>query len=235
MQGPRLLIYRWLTLPPIIYIRAKKDFAQRRHAGDADNRFLLVGGLVTDRYRLILSVLPTAPMRLSVRRRMATSPCHTHAAHTCPQTERHASFCPAVRSRTCVAPTGGLVCWPSSRSRDKISKIRLLGFTTLHDSRRYTIPRCLGPSHPDTKARCTAESRLVGRFSPVMFARACTTEEFAKRARSRASPPAKATPRRQESLIDNGQDSWRKAFQHCAHARRGRGRRARELGGGGQR
>ena len=22
--------------------------------------------------------------------------------------------------------------------------------TTLHDTRRYTIPRCLGPSHPDT-------------------------------------------------------------------------------------
>jgi hypothetical protein len=35
--------------------------------------------------------------------------------------------------------------------------IRLLGFTTLHDSRRYTIPRCLGPSHPDTKARCTGD------------------------------------------------------------------------------
>jgi hypothetical protein len=38
---------------------------------------------------------------------------------------------------------------------------RLLGFTTLHDSRRYiqsyTILRCLGgPSHPDTKARCAA-------------------------------------------------------------------------------
>jgi hypothetical protein len=32
-------------------------------------------------------------------------------------------------------------------------KIRLLGFTTLHDSRRYAIPRCLGHSHPDTKAR----------------------------------------------------------------------------------
>ena len=27
-------------------------------------------------------------------------------------------------------------------------KIRWLGFTMLHDSRRYTIPRCLGPSHP---------------------------------------------------------------------------------------
>jgi hypothetical protein len=26
--------------------------------------------------------------------------------------------------------------------------IRLLGFTMLHDSRRYTIPQCLGPSHP---------------------------------------------------------------------------------------
>ena len=31
-----------------------------------------------------------------------------------------------------------------------IDKIRFLGFTTLHDSRRYIIPRCLGPSHPDT-------------------------------------------------------------------------------------
>ena len=35
-----------------------------------------------------------------------------------------------------------------ARLRDKI---RLLGFTTLHDSRRYAIPRCLDPSHPDTK------------------------------------------------------------------------------------
>ena len=43
----------------------------------------------------------------------------------------------------------------------KIShKIRLLGGScwavtseTLHDSWRYAIPRCLGPSHPDTKAR----------------------------------------------------------------------------------
>jgi hypothetical protein len=35
-------------------------------------------------------------------------------------------------------------------------EIRWLGFTMLHDSRRYTIPRCLRPSHPDTKARCLA-------------------------------------------------------------------------------
>jgi hypothetical protein len=36
---------------------------------------------------------------------------------------------------------------------DPWDKIRLLGVTTLHDSRRYAIPRCLGPSDPDTKAR----------------------------------------------------------------------------------
>ena len=30
-------------------------------------------------------------------------------------------------------------------------KIRLLGFTTLHDSRRYTILRCLGPLTPRLK------------------------------------------------------------------------------------
>jgi hypothetical protein len=35
--------------------------------------------------------------------------------------------------------------------------IYMLGFTTLHDSRRYAIPRCMGPSHPDTKARCTGD------------------------------------------------------------------------------
>ena len=35
-------------------------------------------------------------------------------------------------------------------SLSEIDKIRLLGFTTLHDSRRYAIPRCLDPSHPDT-------------------------------------------------------------------------------------
>jgi len=33
----------------------------------------------------------------------------------------------------------------------------LLGFTTLHDARRYAIPQCLGPSHPVTKARCTGD------------------------------------------------------------------------------
>jgi hypothetical protein len=35
----------------------------------------------------------------------------------------------------------------------RYDKIRLLGFTTLHDLRRYATPRCLDPSHPDTKAR----------------------------------------------------------------------------------
>ena len=40
-------------------------------------------------------------------------------------------------------------------------KIRLLGFTTLHDSRRYAIPRCLDPSHPDTKARCTGDDEYA--------------------------------------------------------------------------
>jgi hypothetical protein len=40
-------------------------------------------------------------------------------------------------------------------------KIRLLGFTTLHDSRRYAIPRCLGPSHPDTKIS------YIIRFQPL--------------------------------------------------------------------
>ena len=34
--------------------------------------------------------------------------------------------------------------------KHRLDQIRLLGFTTLHDSRRYTIPRCMGPSHPDT-------------------------------------------------------------------------------------
>jgi hypothetical protein len=52
-----------------------------------------------------------------------------------------------------------------SKIRDKI---RWLGFTTLHDSRRYAIPRCLDPSHPDTKARCISlicdkiRDKLVG-------------------------------------------------------------------------
>jgi hypothetical protein len=52
----------------------------------------------------------------------------------------------------------------------------LLGFATLHDSRRYAIPRCLGPSHPDTKARLTGDdeylyrilSRLCLRFPPPL-------------------------------------------------------------------
>jgi hypothetical protein len=45
-----------------------------------------------------------------------------------------------------------------SKIRDKI---RLLGFTTLHDSRRYAIPRCLDPSHPDTKARCSGDGEYL--------------------------------------------------------------------------
>ena len=38
---------------------------------------------------------------------------------------------------------------------------RLLGFTTLHDSRRYAIPRCLDPSHPDTKVRLTGDDEYA--------------------------------------------------------------------------
>jgi hypothetical protein len=41
---------------------------------------------------------------------------------------------------------------------NKTTRIRL-GFTTLHDSRRYAIPLsmpALDPSHPDRKARCAA-------------------------------------------------------------------------------
>jgi hypothetical protein len=34
-----------------------------------------------------------------------------------------------------------------SQDKIRLDKIRLLGFTTLHDSRRYAIPRCLDPSH----------------------------------------------------------------------------------------
>jgi hypothetical protein len=46
-------------------------------------------------------------------------------------------------------------------------KIRLSGFTTLHDSRRYKIPRCLGASRPDTrKARCAARMILLVCLSP---------------------------------------------------------------------
>ena len=40
-------------------------------------------------------------------------------------------------------------------------KIRLLGFTTLHDSRRYAMPRCLDPSHPDTKVRLTGDDEYA--------------------------------------------------------------------------
>ena len=43
----------------------------------------------------------------------------------------------------------------------KIDKIRSLGFTTLHDSRRYAIPRCLGPSHPDTRVRLTGDDEYA--------------------------------------------------------------------------
>ena len=49
-------------------------------------------------------------------------------------TTRHVYYAmPRCRSVSCLSDS---VC------RDQI---RLLGFTTLHDSRRYTIPRCLGP------------------------------------------------------------------------------------------
>jgi hypothetical protein len=74
----------------------------------------------------------------------------------------------------------------SGRPRDKI---RLLGFTTLHDSRRYAIPRCLDPSHPDTKARCTGD----GEYAPINLGtrpgRRCWTAVRNRRSRPRRAPP----------------------------------------------
>jgi hypothetical protein len=53
---------------------------------------------------------------------------------------------PADRARRLSQTTLSLLSYLIVDRRDKI---RLLGFTTLHDSRRYAIPRCLDPSHPD--------------------------------------------------------------------------------------
>jgi len=66
--------------------------------------------------------------------------------------------------------------------------MRLLGFTTLHDSRRYAIPRCLDPSHPDTKARCTG-----GEYAPTNLGtrpgRRCWTAVRNRRSGARRAPP----------------------------------------------
>ena len=55
----------------------------------------------------------------------------------------------ASGSKSRVQPRASLrsLLLRSRLSPTTIDKIRLLGFTTLHDSRRYTIPRCLGPSY----------------------------------------------------------------------------------------
>ena len=51
-----------------------------------------------------------------------------------------------------------------------------MGFTTLHDLRRYTIPRCLGPSHPDTKARCAV--MMIRPYKPRDSARSALLDKF---------------------------------------------------------
>ena len=55
------------------------------------------------------------------------------------------------------------------RGRDSVetgARLRYLGAAALdggvvglalHDVACYVFPRCLGPSHPDTKARCTGD------------------------------------------------------------------------------
>jgi hypothetical protein len=89
-----------------------------------------------------------------------------------------------VRAATsCAAPS-----YPVSSSlRDKI---RLLGFTTLHDSRRYAIPRCLDPSHPDTKARCTGDDEYAPTNLGTRPGRRCRTA-----VRNRRSGPCRAPPK----------------------------------------
>jgi hypothetical protein len=101
--------------------------------------------------------IPFASVAMSASRYHGTPQCAIAPAWLC-------------TLRVCVA--GGIcrgahnIClstvhhgWPCGAQRSVLrsDKIRLLGFTTLHDSRRYTIPQCLGPSHPDTKARCTGD------------------------------------------------------------------------------
>jgi len=46
-------------------------------------------------------------------------------------------------------------------SSDKIRYKIVWVSRTLHDSRRYAIPRCLGPSHPDTKAQLTGDDEYA--------------------------------------------------------------------------
>ena len=69
-------------------------------------------------------------------------------------------------------------------------KIRWLGFTTLHDLRLYTIPRCLGPSHPDTNARCAA--MMIRPYKPRDSARSALLTAV----RNRRSRPCRAAPRK---------------------------------------
>ena len=64
----------------------------------------------------------------------------------------------------------------------------MVGFHALHDSRRYTIPRCLGPSHPDTKARCAA--MMIRLYKPRDSARSALLTAV----RSRRSGLAVCTP-----------------------------------------
>ena len=69
--------------------------------------------------------------------------------------------------------------------------IRLLGFTTLHDSRRYAVRNSamLGPSHPDTKARCTGDDEYAPINLGTRPGRRCWTA-----VRDRRSGPCRAPP-----------------------------------------
>jgi hypothetical protein len=77
---------------------------------------------------------------------------------------------------------------------ERYDKIKLLDFTTLHDSRRYTIPRCLGPSHPDTKARCAV--MMIRPYTVNLgtrHGRRCWTAVRNRRSGPRRAPPKGTT------------------------------------------
>ena len=73
----------------------------------------------------------------------------------------------------------------------RYDKIRLLGFTTLHDSRRYATPRCLDPSHPDTERHAFPHTCIT--FS-TNLQRDCPTPLLATRVRLSERRPRTHVP-----------------------------------------
>jgi hypothetical protein len=99
-----------------------------------------------DRARIVGTRAPDPAVKLSLTVKLAVTPAQL--THGGPHTE-----VPCITRVNACAQLALARCEPMMSLLAQIDKIRLLGFTTLHDSRRYTIPRCLLCRRPASTPR----------------------------------------------------------------------------------